>query len=442
MAAAWMTAAPRSAVLLVGGLSLLVYAAVLIFLMLWEGTVQRIVASAWLTATNPTTATWMAGTRGFASVWEEWNSTAFDGWFGPAELTIALVLLFGSLLVLVLGWLSLPLVHRAGSVRRAYGRAVRASVLILSPLAVATAVCGAVFIILEHRMYRRGLDFAAPSVEPGVGLFVCIGISLWLLVWWLQRALAGAVVDEAPSARTALCEGCGYDLTHQPAEGRCPECGLAITASLVAESSRPGSPWAQRKTTASWLTTSYEVLVRPRVFYRRLRLRTPPVAEKGFAIRHYVGLACGGALWGGLVAVMSPPRVLADEFIDLGLVFCGLMLMGLFGCWLGHRTIAALVTSWWLARRALPDTRWAEKVVAYETAFLWAFCVFWGTLIGSYLAWGQWLSQLVAPGAWPVFFVWGAPIEVWGVLGGTLALGVLWLWRYDVAYRSIRWSNF
>jgi hypothetical protein len=27
-------------------------------------------------------------------------------------------------------------------------------------------------------------------------------------------------------------------------------------------------------------------------------------------------------------------------------------------------------------------------------------------------------------------------------LVGTLGLGALWLWRYRIAYRAIRWSNF
>ena len=35
--------------------------------------------------------------------------------------------------------------------------------------------------------------------------------------------------------RTRLpCYRCGYDLTGQPVEGRCPECGRAVVASLAA----------------------------------------------------------------------------------------------------------------------------------------------------------------------------------------------------------------
>jgi len=34
------------------------------------------------------------------------------------------------------------------------------------------------------------------------------------------------------------------------------------------------------------------------------------------------------------------------------------------------------------------------------------------------------------------------PPEAAVLLGGTLALAAVWLWRYEVAYRQIRWSNF
>jgi hypothetical protein len=423
-AAAWIAAASRSAFLLVALLGLLVYAGLLIFLMLWEETFDR---------------------GSFTNAWTAWHATAVDGWFGPAELTLTLVLLLGPLLVLVLAWLSLPVVHRSGSVWRAYARAVRATGLIVLPITVATAACGTIFVILEHqdslglRRMTRGL-----YLEPGLGLFVCIGVSLWLLLWWLQGAVAGAAVDEGPPALPPLCEGCGYDLTHQPAEGRCPECGRAIAASLVAEGSRPGSPWARRKTTAAWLATSYEVLVRPRAFYRCLRLRTPPVAERGFATRHYVRLGLGGALWGSLMVAFVPEgggTMSAGELLELALVLCGLVAWGVLGCWIGHRTIGALVTSWWLARRALPDTAWVAKVMLYETAFLWVFCGFWGVLIGSYVVVGPWLSLLAGATGRP-FFVWNIPIEVWAIMGGTLALAGLWLWRYSVAYQSVRWSNF
>ncbi len=441
MAAAWMATAPRWACVVVAVLGLLIYASVLVLLMLWEETVQF----TWTPNSGFFPAT---DVRSFGRVWAEWHATARDGWFGPAEFTLTMVLLLGPLLVLLLGWLNLPVVHRTGSVWRAYTRAVRASVLMLSPITVATTVCGTGFILLEHERYSL-LFTPVGDVEPGIVLFLCIAIALWLLVWWLRRATAGAVVGEALAARPPLCEGCGYDLTYQPAEGRCPECGLVIAASLIAETSRPGSGWARQKSFASWRSTSHGVLARPGAFYRRLQLRTPAGAEAGFAVRHYVGIALGAALWAGVLGVLlsvqeGPPP--AGERVNIALAVGAAILSGVFGCWLGQRAIGALVVTWWSTRKALPDTGWAAKVLVYETTFLWVFCAFWGLLIASYALAGPWLSHLVLPPdprrSTDLFFILGIPIEAWAVAIGTLVLGLLWLWRYDVAYRSIRWSNF
>jgi hypothetical protein len=68
------------------------------------------------------------------------------------------------------------------------------------------------------------------------------------------------------------------------------------------------------------------------------------------------------------------------------------------GCWCGHRTIAAGVFTWWAVRKALPDGRWAAKVIAYESAFLWAFCTYWGVLITTFLLFGNWISNSLTPG--------------------------------------------
>lgn len=435
-ACAYVAAASSAALAISLGLWLLVYGSVCVLLFLCRE------VGRW----KPEFLTW---SWALAGTWHDYHIGALGGWFGGLEVLALITMGLGLLVIVWLAWLHLPFVHRTGSVWSSYARALRASALVVAPLAVTTLVCGTIFVVLDHGWYRRGLGLVPGrlNVEPGIGLFICIAVSLWLLVWWLQQAIAGVAVDAALPALPSLCEDCGYDLTHQPAEGRCPECGLAIEASLIVERSRPGSAWAQRKTAASWLTTSRDVLRRPRAFYRRLRLRTPLAAEAGFAVRHYVWLACGGALWGGsMVVFFSTGPVPAREELNVALVSCGLVLSGVFGCWLGQRTIAALVTSWWLARRALPDTAWAAKIIVYETTFLWVFCAFWGVLIGSYAAYGAWLSQLIGSanlvGYLGLFFILGMPIEAWAVAAGTLALGVLWLWRYSVAYRAIRWSNF
>jgi hypothetical protein len=418
---------------------LLVYGCVWILLFLWYA------IGFW----KPDSLSWSWALTG---TWRDYHIAAIGGWLGRLEVLGAMTMAFAALAVVVCAWLYLPFVHRTGPVWPAYMRAVRAGALVLSPLTVATLLCGAAFIVNGHDRYQRGVGWGSRSVldvDPKILLFFGISIALCVLAGWLQHALAGVADADAGPVLPPRCEECGYDLTHQPADGRCPECGATVEASLDAERSRPGSAWAQRKTTASWRATSHEVLVRPRAFYRRLQLRTPLAVEAGFALRHYVWIGGGAALWAGtLAAVLSwqegPPPV--HEIVDVALMFCALIHSGVFGCWLGQRAIAALVVTWWLARGALPDTGWAAKVIAYETTFLWVFCTFWGLLLGSYMLVGPWLSNWIAPSvsplSFPLFFILGMPVEAWAVVVGTLALGAVWLWRYHVAYRAIRWSNF
>jgi hypothetical protein len=287
-AAGCIAAASRPAFVLMFVISLLTYAGLLIFLMLWEGTVTE----AWVPSAAPLaipsasapfgSMTRQTTERSLAEVWAQWRRTAVYGWLGPAELSLALVALLGPVLTGALGWLGLSWVHRTGPPWPAFARAVRAGALVFSPLAVTTLLSGAAFIVREHQLYRAGWPWPS-TIEPGIVLFLGVSISLWILAWWLRRALDGVAESTAPLALPPRCEECGYDLTHRPADGRCPECGTPTENSLDALHSRPGSAWTQRRAAASWRVTSHEVLLRPRAFYRRLQLRTPPAAEAGFA---------------------------------------------------------------------------------------------------------------------------------------------------------------
>jgi hypothetical protein len=381
--------------------------------------------------------------RTLAEVWAEWHARALDGWFSPAEAVLVLMLILGPLVVMLLAWLMLPFVHGSGSAWASYRRAYCAAATVVWPAAVLTLGCGALFISLDHALAPGALR-SALQFMPESGLFLSAGVAAVVLVIWLGRA-AGGVECRERLVLPPRCEGCGYDLTHRPAEGRCPECGLALLTSFDAHASRPGSPWGLRRTPARWLATSGAVLCQPRAFYRALQLRTPPDADRGFSTWHYVLIACGAAVWAGaMLAVLSlkenpPPAGILPTILVYG---CSVILWGTLGCWLGHRVLAALVVSGWLARGRLPDGRWAAKVVTYETVFLWVFCALWGVVMGSYVVRGPWLSHWIVPDAKPVFFVLGIPLEAWAIVMTTVALGAVWLWRYAVAYRAIRWSNF
>lgn len=65
-----------------------------------------------------------------------------------------------------------------------------------------------------------------------------------------------------------LCEGCGFDLSGSPTEGRCAECGTPIAHSLP--SRRVGSPW-QREAPLGWFRTLVLILREPEGFWNALQ---------------------------------------------------------------------------------------------------------------------------------------------------------------------------
>ncbi len=423
-------------------LSLCAYAAVLIGLMLWDQTMTEVWVPA--PASAPTSAPggypiyWSGSTelrqRTLAEVWAGWRVEALAGWFGPAELTLALVVTLGMVLIALLAWLNLPFVHRSGSVGWSYKRVLRAMAGVFWPLTGLTFVCGAVFVFREHASYGSAHS-AAMLAEPGVVLMVLISAAVWPVVWWLCGAVRGIEVLAPDLSLPPRCEGCGYDLTHRAADGLCTECGLPQVESLDPRRNRPGSAWSQHKCLASWMATAVASLLRPREFYRAARLRAPLRADSGFATLNLVLIACAALLWAGLATQIMSLRhgPLPDDF---PVFLAALIALGTFGCWLGHRVIAAVVVSWWLARVALPDFRWATKAIEYESSYLWVFCVFWGLMLSSLLAFETWISRLIG---FAGFFPAG---EFLAIVGGTLLLAVIWLIRYTIAYRAIRWSNF
>ena len=426
-AARCLVGASRPAFVAVMVLSLVAIAVTVVGLTLWADTI---------------TGEW--GWRPPAQVWQNWHEHAIDGWLGPLEVAFLLMVVLGPCLPAFLAWLNLPLVYGTGSAWRSYKQSFRAATGLLWPLALAVLVCGSTAVVQEHAFY--GVPPGALAAQPEFTPLLVSSVSALLLVLWLvraTRALAPGAPDPVPPPR---CEGCGYDLTHQPAERRCSECGLDIDASLVAAGSRPGSRWAAEKAARAWWQTTVGVLFRPRQFYRRLQLRTPAAADCGFAMWSYVAIGLCAALWAAaMIVVISmqgnpPPR---EAWLVIPFAGTAVVIIGTLGCWFGHRLMGALVASVWLAGRALPDFRWAAKVIEYESAFLWVFCAFWGALLSSLaivgaIVGGPWLSMLLGRSALFAFL----PAEAQVLLLGTLGLVGVWAWRYWVAYRAIRWSNF
>ena len=342
-----------------------------------------------------------------------------------------------SVAVAALAWLHLPRVYRSGAWLPAFGRAFRA-----------VSACFGLVTVLSLASYCAYLAAAVlqrvpiADIDEDLATMVLVMTGICLAVACIGRAVSAAERGGAEVSLPPRCEGCGYDLTHQPADGRCTECGLELSASLTPGERRPGSAWMRARTFATWRATTWSAVIAPRDFYRALRLRTPGADERGFAVGHYVFIALGAFGWlCGMLLLLSALH--ADSpFYDLE-IFAAFAVFGAaagLGCWLGHRVIGAAVASWWIWRGALADGRWAAKVIAYESAFLWVFCCWWGVFASSVMLFEDWMTELA--GLRRSFLPLGMPIEAAVFLGGTFALGVVWLWRYGVARRAIQWSNF
>ncbi|MEP0846576.1 MAG: hypothetical protein HRF50_07110 [Phycisphaerae bacterium] len=368
--------------------------------------------------------------RTFGQVWADWHA---DGPLGAAE-GIAFGVAFGYVALLALAaFLYLPWVHRAGSIGLALRRACAAFVACGGSLILALMAVGSAIVLAVH--HGQSTMFAFSPAERWLAPLVAG--SILALIGCLGRAMHAVRAIEPAPLFAPRCGGCGYDLSHQPADGRCPECATPVIDSL-SERRRPGSPWESTGPgPAPWLVTALMVLFSPRHFYRRLRLRTPIEPALRFAGWTYATLGLGAAVWLSCMILFPSDGPYPEEVpfaVGVALTIVPLV------CWFGHRVGGATVCAAWIAWRSLPDTEWAARIVAYESVFLWVFCACWGVLVSSFVLWGPWISDSVARQFFAsVFRSAGEEVVLFGV---TALCAALWLRRYVIAMRAVRWSNF
>ena len=393
---------------------------VLVGLFLWEDTVYR----DWTEQTRRT------GVRSITEVWSAWHA---EGPIGPAELGFLLTLGLAPILTAIGAWLYLPNAHCGGSGWRSYKRAYRGVASGIGLLGILVLAVGAPIVWLA-RMDNLGARFADEAVMTLViATFACLAG----LLYWLTRATQAVAVPEAPVDLPPRCEGCGYDLTHQSAEGRCTECGLDIASSLTPEFRRPGCRWQRKRHLYAWVVTSFDAICSPSQFYGSLRTRTPFDEAARFSRWHYPLMGVLAAVWIFFMIAMVHFRATGKEFIFFPCLM--LFLIPLVG-WGLHRLVGSAVISYYIVRDELPEVDWGRKVHAYETAFLWVFVLHNGILVSSFFFFQDWISQLFGFGLFGSFG--GTPLEPLAVLFSNGLLIIAWFWRYVTAFRNIRWSNF
>ncbi len=404
-------------------LPVLAFGAAIIFLMVWNATVER----AWREQGYHLIE------RSFSEVWQDWHKHGV-GW---VEVLFASLAAFVPMLSGFVAWLLLPSVHRSGSVWRSYALAFRGAAAgagLLTGLIFADGVIGVLLSNARDRETSLGYGYyVPPSLVPivvGMGAFA-------FLIFWVSRAV-GSLGEMAPAVELPpRCEGCGYDLTHRPVSGRCPECGLSSDSSLAPGVRRPGSRWENEKRgPLTWLSTVRRVVFSPSLFYGALKLRSPMDGPQAFARWNY-GLM--GALAIPFAAVLIVASRNADVlFSATGFVVCLVIIVA----WGLHHLFGALATSWWVMRGTLPDYGWAKKVIAYESAYLWAFCLYNGVVAVVGTVNDRWLSDWFEAITGLNYGPWSGLIEGAAIFGPNAVLLVLWPWRYHLAARVIRWSNY
>jgi hypothetical protein len=339
-------------------------------------------------------------------------------------------------------WTHLIDIHRSGSIAPSIAVTSRVASASLWPVffcVLALCLAG----IVTSRYWLQHPEMNKTIGPPPWALVIMPGIPLsgLLTAAWVRSALQGAIPASTPPAAPPRCEGCGYDLTHRPTNGLCPECGLSMDSSLGLSGRRPGSRWEISSSKRSWLRTIVDIIIDPRGFYSRLQLRTPVCPVQRFAGTQFALIGVGAWAWLVLVFYVSSRRL-----AGFGAVLFFPIAAALWAAFVGwglHRLIGGLVFSDWLRKKALPDFSWARKVFLYESAYLWVFCLFNGLFFSSiFLSNGPWLTNLTTRWLGHRLYVLGIPPEQFVTLTGNALLCLLWIRRYYVALATIRWSNF
>ncbi|MFQ5502504.1 MAG: hypothetical protein ACE5EQ_09430 [Phycisphaerae bacterium] len=425
VAASRMVHGSRLAFWLSYGLGVLTLAGVILFLRLWNLTVDRV-----------RLPNYQIRERSFAEAWELMHANQS---FGDAELIVTVVCLLAVPVALLGAFLYLPIVHNGGSARHSFRRAFAAIASGIGILNLLVMSVGALFVFIDNLHDPGHASLWREWIVMGYMILILASASG--LFYWLHlatRSVAGPKVDVELPPR---CEGCGYDLTHRSSEGRCTECGLDLDASLTPDLRRPGCEWQRRGGANGWLASSLTLVVSPGYFYGRLKLRTPPDEDVWFARRHFVALGIFGAFFAGAMTFMIGIKV--GSAPPTG-VFCGIPLIALLlvplVCWVVKRLVGAIVTSWCVVFDALPDASWMKRVIAYETAYLWVFCFYTMFLTATFVRFEDWMTRLLSPYLPRLFG--GILPEVAVVLFGNVLIGLAWFWRYRIAIHRVRWSNY
>ncbi|UCG34380.1 MAG: hypothetical protein JSU68_07020 [Phycisphaerales bacterium] len=392
--------------------------------------------------------------RGLAESFRNQATGMLLTWFLWA---LAFGLLWVALGSLVLAWLFLP-DAQSDKGSATYLRNLRAiwMVAVIAILCSKGVQAGEVYIQHAHldRFVRGELGPHASTwfsddlkYEDAFTLFsysvTAVGI-LWCLIGG-ARIARGANAGPTVVESEPRCNACGYNLYHIPQSGRCPECGTPVQDSIAPES-RPGLRWQSVQEggigtrVGVWMQTTTELLLHPSKSYRALRTRAQASAANSFIGSQLAAIVTAALLLVVFGRIGDPSwngYSLRLGWVKGILVPC---FWAVLAAWIVYRCIAALVITVCMVRRDPGATRAICAVVPYEVVTLWLFLVMNGILfLAAPLLPNVWQSSISALSRG------GVPprnIATYVLCAGNLALVLVWIWRYRVAWRAVRYANF
>lgn len=373
--------------------------------------------------------------RTLSEVWAEWQSV--DG-YGPVESTTFWVTVIVLSCSALLTWLHVSTLSPLRRVSRALGTGWRLVPAGGGMLAIFVLAFGTMIVAgnLAEEQIRGDEDFGMTLADPRFYVLFLAPAGLGLLLARIGSVFWSVAASQDTEDESPLCEGCGYDLTHRPTDGRCTECGTNIDESLSPGLRRPGSAWQQNPSLFAFLKTSFQMLALGSKAHRSLLARKPDRAMLLFAEIHYALIGLAAATWALACFVITEENNPGEILIAVPLAV--MSVVPLFG-WLTHRFVGAVVTSWWMLQGMLNRPHVVSVVHHGETAFLWMFCLCNGVLITSYVLFEDWLREEFGRSLWILF---GMPPEPAALLMGSGVLILVWLRRYHRGLLAVRWANF
>lgn len=239
----------------------------------------------------------------------------------------------------------------------------------------------------------------------------------------------GATQGDVPAESALLCSKCGYTLDGLPSDGRCPECGTAISETTGVRRVPPA--WETVGGLKGWLFTTLGLLRRPIGYWASFQSRPTDAAQyrraQRFAAWH---AALAGLLFA--VAITYHARLIGIRFGN-GIWLPLLAFVVVIVTALGGKWLASHLTAFESRQRGLrlpQPVVW--RVLAYQSAALLPFALLAAATVGG--------ARLLVEYQ-PIVFAKNLHVYI-GILAAEAIVGGAYLfWTYWMAMRGVMYAN-